>query len=91
MFPGQSGLVVGLFDHRLPLNPRSACLGLPNTAIRACRTTLDFLVLCKEENVFSVSGSGQGGYRERMYDLEVSPSFIALPHPQAFNQELVHR
>lgn len=62
--PKAEGLSVGLFNLRLPLDPKSACLGLPNTAIRAFRTTSDFLLLCKKENVLSVSGSGQGGVQK---------------------------
>lgn len=62
--PKAEGLSVGLFNLRLPLDPKSACLGLPNTSIRAFKTTSDFLLLCKKENVLSVSSSGQGGVQK---------------------------
>lgn len=63
-FKRAEGLSVGLFNLRLPLDPKSACLGLPNTSIRAFKTTSDFLLLCKKENVLSVSSSGQGGVQK---------------------------
>lgn len=85
--PRAEGLSVGLFNLRLPLDLKSACLGLPNTAIRAFRTTSDFLLLCKKENPLC-ERLRPGWGTERGCLTSKSPSFIALPHPQAFKQEV---
>lgn len=47
--------------------------------------------LLRRRNLLFESSSGRRGYRERMCDLRVVPSFIALSHPPILKQELVHR
>lgn len=84
--------MVSWFEPRLPLNLQSSCLSLPNTGTSGMHhhTRLSG-ALYGGKGVLFVSSSGRGRYRERMCNLKVFPSFIALSHPQTLNQELVHR
>lgn len=50
-----------------------------------------FWCLLWRRSLLFMSSSGWGGCRERMCDLKVVPSFIALSHPRILHQELVHR